>query len=89
MFLIGNNSQQLLNLRYTEHLWQLMCFAGIKCSGHNEGRRIHMLKVKTAGLRHLVAFFTPHAMLPDDKTDVVDNVLLGDCGRGHIIIMGK
>ena len=76
MFLIADNSQQLLYLRYTEHLGQLVGFAGIKCSRHNEGRRIDILKIKAAGLRHLVAFFTPHSMFLNDKTDVINDILL-------------
>jgi hypothetical protein len=38
---------------------------------------------------NLVAFFIAHAMLLYNKTDVVDDVLLGDCGGQQIVVMGK
>ena len=48
-----------------------------------------MLVIKAATLCDLVAFFGTHAMLLNDKADVVDNVLLGDGLRQYIVIMGK
>ena len=48
-----------------------------------------MLVKKTAGLCHLVTFFTAYAMFIDDKVDVVDNVLLADGSGNYIRVMGK
>ena len=48
-----------------------------------------MFVKKTAGLCHLVTFFTAYAMFIDNKVDVVDNILLTDGGGHHISIMGK
>ena len=89
MFLIGDYTQQLLYLRHTKYLRQLMGFTGIKGSGYNEGRRIDILKIKAAALGYLVAFLTPYAMRFDDKTDVIYYVLLGNICRQQLVIMGK
>ena len=89
MFLIGDYTQQLLYLRHTKYLRQLMGFTGIKRSGYNEGGRIDILKIKAAALRYLVAFLTPYAMRFYNKTDVIYYVLLGNICRQQLTIMGK
>ena len=89
MFLIGDNGQQLLNLSYTEYLRQFMVFAGVKGGGNNKRCGVNMFKIKAAGLRYLVTFFTTHAMFFDDITDVVGDVLLADSGGQQIVIMRK
>ena len=48
-----------------------------------------MFKIRAAGLCYLVAFFTTHAMLFNDKTDVVNDILLADSGRRLAMIMGE
>ena len=48
-----------------------------------------MFKIKAAGLCYLVAFFTTHSMLFNDKTDVVNDILLADSGRRLAMIMGE
>lgn len=48
-----------------------------------------MFEIKAAGLRYLVAFFTTHTMFLNNKTDVIDNVLLADGARQHVRVVRK
>ena len=89
MFGIGNYRQKFLRLFHTEHLWQLMFFAGIKLGWNNERRRHYMLKGKAIGLRHLVAFFSSHFIRFNDVVDVINNVFVRNGSRENIIIMRK
>lgn len=66
-----------------------MPFAGIKSGGYNECGWINIFKIKAAGLRYLVAFFTTHAMLFNNKTDVIDDILLADGTRQHLMVVRK
>ena len=45
--------------------------------------------VKATGLRYLVAFFPANPMLFNNKTNVVDDVLLTEGCRQYIMIMRK
>ena len=89
MFLIGDHRQQLLNLHYAEYLWQLMRFTGIKRSRDNKGSRVNMFEKKAASLCCLVAFFTTHPMLFNDKANVINDILLANPGGQAIVIVSK
>lgn len=89
MLLIANNPQQLFYLRYTKYLRQLMTFTWIKTCWNNKRAWIYMFKIKTTGLRCLVAFFSPYTMLLYNKADVVYNILLRNSVGQFVTIMGK
>ncbi len=48
-----------------------------------------MFEKETAGLRYLVAFFTPYAMFSNNVINVINNVLSADGAYHHIVVVGK
>jgi hypothetical protein len=89
VFGVGNYREKFVYLLHAEYFGKLVFFAWIKLRGHNERGRHYMFVKETAGLGHLVAFFSSHAIHFNDVVDVINDVFAGERRRQHVIIMGK